>query len=227
MLEQSSAGGGVFPTPPLFHLSAPKRRKRVGVPVSLDMLRPTQSAVGMRAVSAKLQRISSHLGSASKIDRYLEKRPIPAVIGPQGGIYIVDRHHLSLALYKAEVEKAYVTLIADLSGIPRASFWRCMERNGLLHPYDSSGRRISPARIPSRILHLAHDPYRDLAWSVRRRGGFAKTRVPFSEFRWADYFRKRISAEMIEHDYARAVRRAMQLTRVRAARSLPGYAVQD
>jgi hypothetical protein len=223
VLKQYRAGRAM-PVPPLFHSSAMRlsghRRDRV----SIERLRPTQAVVGMRAVSAKLQRIGAHLNSAARIDRYLEKRPIPAVLGPSGNLYIVDRHHLSLALCQAEVEEAYVTVIVDFSSISRTSFWRCMEHNGMLHPYDACGRRISPARIPRRILNLGHDPYRDLAWSVRRRGGFDKTRVPFSEFRWADYFRKRICADLIERDYARAVRQAMQLTRARAARSLPGYA---
>jgi hypothetical protein len=40
------------------------------------------------------------------------------------------------------------------------------------------------------VSSLKNDFYRDLAAEVERKGGFGKVRsVPFSEFRWAEYFR--------------------------------------
>ncbi len=39
------------------------------------------------------------------------------------------------------------------------------------------------------IKDLAFDPYRSLAWIVRDRHGYLKTDAPFSEFKWANFFR--------------------------------------
>jgi len=192
--------------------------------VPINTLRPTQSSVGMKSVSAKVRRIGFHLSNKRKFDRYLERRAIPVVLGPGRDFYMIDRHHLGMALHQSEVTEAYVAVLADFSAISRGSFFSCMERNGLLHPFDRSGKRIKPARLPKRIADLAHDPYRDLAWSVRRLGGFKKTAKPFSEFRWADFFRTRIAPETIERDYDKAVRSALQLARTRQARALPGFA---
>lgn len=192
--------------------------------VCLDDLCPTQAAVGMRAVSAKRQRIEQRSASSRKIKKYLEKRPIPTVLGPDERLYIIDHHHLSLALWQADVGEAYVLIIDDLSAMSRQGFWKFMEKDGRLHPFDQAGRRIHPARLPKCIDGLAHDPYRDLAWSVRRNGGFEKTMMPYSEFSWANFFRKRIPAKLVERDYPKAVRKAMCLAGTRAAAALPGYA---
>jgi hypothetical protein len=201
-----------------------KRKTRDRHFVCLDDLRPTQAAVGMRAVSAKQQRIEQRFASSRRIKKYLEKRPIPTVLGPDECLYIVDHHHLSLALWQAEVGEAFIVIIDDLSAMPHRGFWTAMEKGGWLHPFDHAGRRIHPARLPKYIDGLAHDPYRDLAWSVRRNGGFEKTTTPYSEFSWANFFRKRIPAKLVERDYPRAVRKAMCLAGTRAAAALPGYA---
>jgi hypothetical protein len=115
-------------------------------------------------------------------------------------------------------------IIADLSAMSREKFWTFMERDGWLHPFDQAGRRIPPARLPQCLDGLAHDPYRDLAWSVRRNGGFEKSMTPYSEFSWANFFRKRIPAQTVERDYPKAVRQAMKLAGSRAAAALPGFA---
>jgi hypothetical protein len=196
----------------------PKRRR-----VSLGDLRPTQGAVGMRAVAAKRQRIKGRSQSTRRIESYLGKRVIPAILGPEREVYMLDRHHMSLALHRSGIQDVFVSILADLSAMPRERFWRRMERDGLLHPYDATGARIHPSQLPTSVCELAHDPYRDLAWSVRRMGGFKKTVLPFSEFRWANFFRARIARELVHRDYGMAVRKALCLTGSRAARALPGY----
>ena len=41
---------------------------------------------------------------------------------------------------------------------------------------------------------LVDDPFRSLAGELRRVGGYAKDTTPFSEFLWADFLRRRSSA---------------------------------
>lgn len=187
----------------------------------LDKLRPTQGAVGMRAVAAKREKIEAR--SRKRKKRFLAARPIPAVRGPGEAYYIVDHHHLSVALLQSDVEKAFVHVIDDMSELSFESFWRRMFRIGWLHPYDEAGRRIRPHALPARLSELGHDPYRDLAWSVRRAGGFAKSGEPYAEFHWAQFYRSHIPEEMIGGRYKAAFSLAMSLTRSDRARHLPGF----
>lgn len=225
MCKQHLPGVRPFHFPSDIRLSRHRKRKppaRHFVP--LAELRPTQAAVGMRAVDARQEQVERRTASVRKLNRYLEKRPIPAVLGPGDKFYIIDRHHLSLALWQAGVDAAFISLIDDLSRLSCQRFWKFMEEDGRLHPFDRAGRRIHPDRLPKRIDGLAHDPYRDLAWSVRGEGGFDKSMLPYSEFLWANFFRTRIPIKLVQHQYPAAVRRAMHLAGTRAGAGLPGFA---
>ena len=190
--------------------------------VPLAEIRPTQVAVGMRVVEAKRQKIQRHAESARKLRRFLEKRSVPAVLGPDEDYYIIDHHHLSLALLRSDVDEVFVRVVGDLSDMPKPDFLHAMAGFGWLHAYDAHGRKICPSRLPARLDQLQSDRYRDLAWSVRKAGGFKKTHVPFSEFAWANFFRERIPAAVLSRDFELAHERAMCLARSLDARHLPG-----
>lgn len=190
--------------------------------VPLADLRPTQAAVGMRAVEAKRRKIVRLAESTRKFRRYLERRPVPAVLGPREEYYIIDHHHLSLALWQSEVDEVFVRVVGDLSDLPKRTFLQAMSSFGWLHAYDARGRRICPTRLPSRIDLMQADRFRDLAWTVREAGGFKKTPEPFSEFAWANFFRTHIPESVLEHDFAAAHKRAMRLANSGNARHLPG-----
>lgn len=189
----------------------------------LSDFRPTQMAVGMRAVAAKREKVERRAASARKLRRYLENRPVPAVIGPDNAYYIIDHHHLSLALWQSEVDEAFVRVVGDLSNLTAKRFLRRMSDFGLLHAYDQKGARTCPTRLPKSLADLKSDRYRDLAWSVRESGGYEKTDAPFAEFRWANYFRGRIAASTVRQDFELAHDKAMWLARSPGARALPGY----
>ncbi len=190
--------------------------------VPLADIRPTQMAVGMRAVAAKRRKIERHTGNARKLRRYIEKRPVPAVLGPDDEFYIIDHHHLSLALWQSDVDEVLVRIVSDLSDLPKTTFLRAMATFGWLHPYDVNGQKICPTRLPKTLDKLRGDLYRDLAWSVREAGGFVKTGIPFSEFTWANFFRPRIPISLLSRDFERAHKRAMRIAHSPDARSLPG-----
>lgn len=207
----------------LRRLPLPKKPPAEPILVSLETLRPTQVSVGMRAVAVKRRKIEKRLERRSRIERFLEDKPIPSVRGPGGQLFMIDHHHLGLALWQSEIEMAYVHVIEDLSVLPVASFWRRMETDGRVYPFDASGRRVALSRLPRRINALAEDGYRDLAWSVRQAGGFAKTRTPYAEFLWADFFRERVPERLLATNYEMAVERAVKLARLKAASELPGW----
>jgi hypothetical protein len=190
-------------------------------------LRPTQMAVGMRSVEAKRQKIERHLRSKRKIRRFLEKRPVPVVLGPDDDYYMIDHHHLSMALLQTEIDEVFIRVVSDLSDMPRRKFLRCMAALGWLHAFDAQGRKVCPTTLPASIDQLRPDPYRDLAWSVRQAGGFKKTEVPFVEFAWANFFRVNIPECLLTRNFEIAHERAVWLARSKAARRLPGFVFRN
>lgn len=180
--------------------------------------------VGMRSVTRKLHKLEKHASKRKRIDKVLLNRPIPAVYGPGGGLFIVDHHHFGMALCLAELERAYVRIIADASDVTRSTFWKQMEADGRLYLYDEFGERIPPSLLPRSLTQLRHDPYRDLAWDVREADGFRKVSQPYAEFHWANFFRNRIELSTIRRDPKAAMRRALKLCQSREAARLPGYA---
>jgi hypothetical protein len=189
--------------------------------VAIAELRPTQITVGFREVAEKRrewrERSGKHAGE------YLGRHMVPVVAGPKGRSYLVDHHHLALALHEERQTNLLVTVIADLSGLTKAAFWTYLDNRALCHPYDASGRRRDFDDIPKRVADLADDPYRSLAGELRRAGGFAKDTTPFSEFLWADFLRPRVREKQIEARFDAALEKAMALARSETASYLPGW----
>jgi hypothetical protein len=93
-----------------------------------------------------------------------------------------------------------------------------------VHLFDQFGRGgYKPEQLPLDIRGLADDPYRGLAWAVREAGGFSKVFIPFSEFKWANYFRTHVNIDDVRYNFKRALKKAMKLCKHEAAASLPGF----
>jgi hypothetical protein len=191
------------------------------VEVDLVKLRPTQITAGFAEVA---QKRSEWARMKSKARRSLLSSVwFPAVLGVRNRYHIVDHHHLGLALLEEGVKRVKVMVLADLSYVVPAIFWRVMEQRNWAHPYDQTGGRCSYEAIPARIPRLVDDPYRSLAGFLRAAGGYAKDTSPFAEFLWADYLRQHITREQIARSMDTAVREAMGLARSPFARYLPGW----
>jgi len=189
--------------------------------VRLARLRPTQFSVGYAEVLLKA-REWARLGRKRR-SAELESHVFPAVLGPGHEYFIVDHHHLGIALIDEGVKEVFVSVLDDLSWLDAPVFWRTMEFRAWSHPYDRRGRRRDYREMPRRLTQLENDPYRSLAGMVRRAGGFAKDQEPFVEFLWADFFRPRVSARLIRREQRRATALAMRLARSSDARYLPGW----
>ena len=190
-------------------------------PVAVTDLRPTQITVGMREVMAKRKHWREITGK--KGGQFLGKHMIPVILGPKQRHYVIDHHHLALALHDEGVEEVAVTVIANLSKLDGDAFWTVMDNRSWMHPFDAKGRRREYKDIPKAVTGLVDDPFRSLAGELRRAGGFAKDTTPFSEFLWADFFRRRIKRKLVENDFDRAVTRALELARSKDADYLPGW----
>ena len=191
------------------------------IEVDLAKLRPTQITAGFAEVAKKR---AEWAGLAKKARRtLLESHWFPAVLGPRGRHHIVDHHHLGMALLQEGVERVSVMLLADLSYLAPAIFWRVMEQRNWAHPFDQAGERRVFDDIPTRISQLVDDPYRSLAGLLRGAGGYAKDTSPFAEFLWADYLRQHITLAQISKSMEIAVREALGLAKSPLARYLPGW----
>jgi hypothetical protein len=184
-------------------------------------LRPTQMTAGFAEVALKRREWAALSKKARK--QLLQSHWFPSVLGPRGRSYIVDHHHLGLALHEEGVESVKLMVLEDLSYLAPAVFWRVMEQRAWVHPFDSSGKRCPCTDIPTSITALQDDPYRSLAGMLRSAGGFAKDTSPFAEFLWADYLRPLITRAQIRKNMALALREAQGLARSPLARYLPGW----
>jgi hypothetical protein len=189
--------------------------------VAIADLRPTQITVGMREVAAK-RKLWRETGT-KKGQRFLGKHMIPVILGPKRRHYVIDHHHLALALHGEGVSDLAVTVVANLSRLESDEFWTVMDNRGWMHPFDAEGRRRHYDDIPKSVTAMVDDPYRSLAGELRRAGGFAKDTTPFSEFLWADFLRRRVKRKIVEQDFERAAEMALKLAKSTDADFLPGW----
>ena len=215
---------------------------------------PTQNAVGMDEVNVKTAKIKKY--SKKKLKEYLYLRPVPLVIG-QGKFYLIDRHHMSRSLWESAGQENDSGLTRDNAQVvvkvtenwefiqSGKRFWKAMDKNHWVYPFDyGGGGPLNVAKLKERIQDLRHDPYRSLAWYVRKRFGYFKdmSNPIFAEFKWANFLRTRIQLgdslltpdsgvnledilleELDEDDRDAAIDYAVALARSKDARDMPGH----
>jgi hypothetical protein len=191
--------------------------------VELSKLRPTQLTVGMLEVKSKRKRLRQLEKRPGELVHFVLENPIRVVLGPADKTYVIDHHHLALALIREDFHNAPMQIEADFSRLPIRRFWTRMQRRKFVHPINARGKKEPVADLPKDLSDLKNDPYRALAGFVREAGGYRKTVTPFEEFAWADYFRKHIGKKVIRGDFKKALKQAMTLSRSKTAERLPGY----
>lgn len=158
-----------------------------GKEILINDLRPTQLTLGLEDVNRRAKKM--RLLEPNELARLIEKKSIPYVIGPQGGIYIVDHHHLCRALWSIGQKKAVLGKeLADWSDLEIKEFWRRMDKNGYCWAIDSQGHRRPYSAIPKHVCELTDNVWRSLARAIRG-DAFTNEDTPFQEFIWGDYFR--------------------------------------
>ena len=190
-------------------------------PVAIKDLRPTQMTVGLREVAQRRTNWRKRKSRAAA--QYLGKHMIPVIVGPGGHSYLIDNHHLARALYDEGVKSVLTLEIADLRHLDEDAFWFVMDNRGWLHPYDEKGRRRTPRDLADSVKGLRDDPFRSLAGELRRAGGYAKETIPFTEFLWADFLRRRLKKRAVEKDFDGALKQALKIAKTSEANYLPGW----
>jgi len=189
--------------------------------VKIESLRPTQMSVGMREVDEKRKRWREYKGK--KKEKFLGSHLIPVIRGPKDHHYVIDHHHLARALIEEGQDEVSISVVADLRTLERDAFWVVLDLKGWCHPYDHNGVRRGFDDIPDSVADLRDDPFRSLAGELRRAGGYSKETTPFSEFLWADFFRRRVKRKTVESDFAAAMEKALKLAKGTEASYLPGW----
>jgi len=188
---------------------------------TVKSLAPTQITVGMIEVADKKKQLAA-LKPPAQTD-FLRDHAVPAVIGPQGKLYITDHHHLGRAALESGITTMFCEIQDDLSSRDVPGFWRKMEENFWVHPLDEHGVRHFYAKLPATLEGLVDDIYRSLAGYVRNAGGYDKSDEPYAEFVWADFFRRAVAVELVTSDFAAAVQMGTSLAKSHYAKRLPGY----
>lgn len=196
-------------------------REPVLMPVAIEDLKPTQLTVGRREVEIKRKAWRDR--TKTKERTFLGRHMIPVIHGPKDRYYIIDHHHLALALHEEGVKEVLVTPYANLSMLDGTVFWATMDARSWVHPFDDTGKRRDYKAIPKHLRDMVDDPFRSLAGELRRVGGFAKETMPFSEFQWADFLRRRVKRTLVEKEFTRAIEKALELAKSQDAIYLPGW----
>ena len=192
---------------PLESVEAPRVQRQ---PIAICELHPTQMTVGFREVAERRRRWRAASVTGEGAVRCLI---VPVVLGPCGRRFILDRHHELCALAAERVTDVQVAVVDDLQRFEWVGFWRTLDRRGWCRARDSEGQRQDYSYIPTTINGLTDDPFRSLARVLRRAGGYAKQKAPFSDFLWADFLRQRLSRRLVNDDFEAALQEALALAR--------------
>jgi len=191
------------------------------IKVNLKDIKPTQVSIGYIEVTKK--RAEWQKLSKKQRNALLDEHWFPSILGPKGDYYIIDHHHLGMALHLEYQIEVNLTVLKDLSWLDKSTFWRVMEFHQWVHPFNERGQRVAFSEIPSSVAKLKDDPYRSLAGLARDEGAFAKDLTPFSEFLWADFFRTKIPKKTISNA-SKALELAIRHAKTKEASYLPGWA---
>ena len=155
----------------------------------LTKLKPLQGSVGMAEVEKKAHDIADDSKDELKD---LRCDPIKLVVGANQEFYITDHHHTALAWLRfrrerGEPETGLCMVQAIQSEDDRkpltfrteSEFWTILKNVGLVHLENEKGLAMQVSDLPQTLDALApnddpyrhDDPYRSLAWMVRKEGG--------------------------------------------------------
>lgn len=173
-------------------------QSRVPFSKATKLTRPGQFTYGKPKVEYLRSKIRDW--DFDEIQEYIDARPIPYVRNPEGNWVIHDRHHFLIAFFKEkdDLEDRFPgqTLrftyqrSKDFKGRPQAEYRAFMEANNFVN-LKFKGEVAKWEKLPNDLTALKKDYFRGMAWVLIKAGIVEKEPVPFFEFVWADFLRKR------------------------------------
>lgn len=184
-----------------------------------------QGALGKQEVQDKVRKIAA---KPKKEWRDLADDPIKIIRGPGGALFITDHHHGADAWRLAGHPIALCKIVDRLPFAAEAEFWAGLKKDHLVRLADADGKPLTPEQLPSSLEFMPDDPYRSLAWHLRKADGFCRSEMPqkeFAEFTWADWLRTRseLPADAVRASPTGMLPIALKLARSSEARAVPGY----
>lgn len=194
------------------------------IEVRVADLHPTQMCVGLAEVRSRQQDFSPETPEERRA--YLASKPVPLVLGGGGRTWMVDRHHRLRGLVELDPEATAFGYVAlQLADAPPGQVLEELFQRGWLYLYDGRGvGPLPPSSLPERLLGLQDDPYRSLVWKLKREKRIAPNPlIPFHEFRWGAWLRKRPLPPFSSDRLEPALPRARALVLSPAASHLAGW----
>lgn len=187
----------------------------------ISNLHPTQGGVGMIQVEDEVARLQTL--ATDQLVKTIRKKAIPVVIGADGVLYLVDRHHFSRALWQLGIRKVSVKVVGKLDAA--ASPWAQLAAQHWAWLQDEHGQPLDPASIPPQLAQLPDYPYRSLAGLLQDEGYFRKKdKAYFVEFAWGSWLGTQLGWPAISRASLPAqLTAAAKLACSPAAAHLPGY----
>ena len=156
-------------------------------------LKPTQFSIGLIEVACRAHKLRAM--KQAKLDKLIKRTEIPLIISPRNELCIIDHHHFVFACWQLGVKRLKVRVVKDYSRskLTHLQFWSTLSRQHYAYLYDQFGSGPRNALyLPIDVRGMADDPYRSLAWMIKKEGGFEDSDLPFAEFQWADFQEKSI-----------------------------------
>ncbi|MEB3176157.1 MAG: ParB-like protein [Synechococcus sp.] len=210
--------------PPYEPLPAPPADERELLEVQVAALQPTQLCVGLAEVS---NRIADFQGdSAKERRRYLLRKPVPLVRSASGALWMVDRHHRLRGLLEVDPQAtAFGYVVLDVPLDSPTAVLQALGQRGWLYLYDGRGLGpLHPSSLPPNLLGCQDDPFRSLVWKLKREGVIeAAPLIPFHEFRWGAWLRRKALPPFNSQRLEPALPAARAYARSAAASRLAGW----
>jgi len=192
--------------------------------VAIAELHPTQMCVGMAEIRSR--QVDFAQDDLEQRRRYLCRKPTPLVRSASGELWMVDRHHRLRGLMELDpTATAFGYLVLELAVAERHAVLEELHRRGWLYLYDGRGLGpLPPSALPHQLTGTQDDPYRSLVWKLKREGVVAPAPlIPFHEFRWGAWLRRRSLPPFNSQRLEPALPAARALARSNAASHLAGW----
>lgn len=178
--------------------------------LNIKELHPTQFSLGYLEVDHKVNEFSELL-KEGHLDLFLKEKSVP-VVKRHDKFYCIDRHHSIMACYKLGIYEVHCHVIEDWSHHSHEEFWEKMESNNYCFLFDNQDRKQSPDNLKHHVSQLENDPYRSLAFLLRKDQILTKDeKIPFVEFKWAQFLRKYVKIYFWDFSLKRAFNQAKKV----------------
>lgn len=200
--------------------------------VSLKKLHPTQFALGRISIPKKIKKLEKKYKKGT-LNKYLKKKAIPAILGPDKLLYIQDGHHTMAALdlsekIPLEEKNTIISELIDKSELSPYEFKKYMIDNQKVFLLNKDYKLQDFEEIPQSFKEMQDNPYRSFAELVQNAQGFCKAKFNYLEFLWGKYFQEELLKEGIvltqsDDSLYSLVDKGIEMATRERAKTLPGF----